>query len=128
MLFSCEKEIEITEPGNLLPKTVMEDSSLPSIEANGARLHSQAFGPEDSTLVICIHGGPGDNYQYLLNTISLADQGYRMVYYDQLGAGLSERKPKSYFTGFGSDGIDRIFYDELKAVIVIGCYNHFAIQ
>jgi len=59
----------------------------------------------------------GANFQYLLNTISLADEGYRMVYYDQVGSGLSERKPKSYYTSFGANGINKIFYDELKAVI-----------
>lgn len=117
LLVSCEKKNEINDPDSLVPKTVVEDPGLPSIEANGAKLHAQAFGPQDSTLVICIHGGPGDNYQYLLNTISLANEGYRMVYYDQVGAGLSERKPKSYYTSFGANGINNIFYDELKAVI-----------
>lgn len=117
LFVSCDKELDINEPGNLVPKTVMEDASLPSIEANGAKLHSQAFGPKDSTLIVCIHGGPGDNYQYLLNTISLVDKGYRVVYYDQVGSGLSERKPKSYYSSFGADGINKVFYDELKAVI-----------
>jgi len=58
LLVSCEKELEINEPGNLVPKTVVEDANLPSIEVNGAKLHAQAFGPKDSTLIVCIHGGP----------------------------------------------------------------------
>jgi len=58
LIFSCTKERYIDAPGNLVPKTVDQDATLPSISINGALLHSEAFGPEDSTLIICIHGGP----------------------------------------------------------------------
>ena len=115
--FSCSKEKYIDEPGNLVPKTVDQDATLPSILVNGALLHSQAFGPEDSTLIICIHGGPGGDYRYMLNCKTLATKGYRVVFYDQRGAGLSQRFPKSWYKSQGSDAINKIFYDELKGVI-----------
>ncbi|MBC8645360.1 hypothetical protein H9W95_19015 [Flavobacterium lindanitolerans] len=57
LLFSCGEELSIDEPGNLVPKTVTQDTSLPTIYANGAWLHSEAFGPEDGTMIIAIHGG-----------------------------------------------------------------------
>ena len=33
-----------SEPGNLVPRTVVEDASLPAIEMNGARFHAQTLG------------------------------------------------------------------------------------
>ncbi|MFZ2782855.1 MAG: alpha/beta fold hydrolase [Sediminibacterium sp.] len=114
---SCTKERYIDEPGNLLPKTVMEDENLPSLTVNGAKLHSEAFGPKDSTLIICIHGGPGGDYRYMLNCKTLATKGCRVVFYDQRGAGLSQRFPKSWYKSQGSDALNKIFYDELKGVI-----------
>lgn len=114
---SCEKEKYINEPGNLVPKTVMEDFTIPAIDINGAKLHAQAFGPVDSTLIICIHGGPGGNYKYLLNCKSLANKGYRVVFYDQRGSGLSQRFSKEWYVSHGADVLDKTFYDDLKGII-----------
>lgn len=104
------------EPGNLVPLTVTEDTNLPAIEVNGARLHSEAFGPVDSTMVICIHGGPGADYRYMLNCMSLAAHGYRVIFYDQSGSGLSQRFDAVYYTSRGEAALD-IMYDELAGVI-----------
>lgn len=117
LCFSCRKEKLIDEPGNLVPKTVMEDFTIPAIDINGAKLHAQAFGPVDSTLIICIHGGPGGNYKYLLNCKSLADKGYRVVFYDQRGSGLSERFNKEWYLSHGENAVTETFYKELKGVI-----------
>lgn len=116
-LSSCKKEKFINEHGNLVPKTVTEDLTLSSIHVNGVKLHAQAYGHKDSTLIVVIHGGPGTGFRYMLNCKSLADKGYRVVFYDQVGSGLSERLPKEWYINHGANAIDKVFYDELKSVI-----------
>lgn len=116
MLFSCTKERMISEPGNLVPRTVEQDASLPSITVNGVKLHSEAFGHPDSTMIVCIHGGPGGDYRYMLNAKELSGYGYRVVFYDQRGSGLSERFSRSSYTSLGLGALD-LFYNDLGAVI-----------
>ena len=67
LLSSCEPELSIHEPGNLVPRTVDQDSSLPSIKVNGAQLHSEAFGNPNDPMIVVLHGGPGIDYRHLLN-------------------------------------------------------------
>jgi proline iminopeptidase len=110
LLISCEPELSIHEPGNLVPKTVDQDSGLPSINVNGAQLHSEAFGNPNDPMIVVLHGGPGSDYRHLLNCKELADYGYRVVFYDQRGAGLSERFPHSSYTM-------QVAYDDLNGVI-----------
>ena len=45
-IISCKKEKlhDFDEPGNLVPKTVVEDPLLPRIEVNGTTLHGETFG------------------------------------------------------------------------------------
>ena len=116
LFFSCTKERLITEPGNLVPLTVDQDPSLPSITVNGAMLHSEAFGDPDSTMIVFIHGGPGSDYRYILHGKDLADYGYRVVFYDQRGSGLSQRFSKGSYTTMELGALDLI-YDELSGVI-----------
>lgn len=110
LLGACTKERTINEPGNLVPKTVDLDPELPSITVNGARLHAEAFGNPADPLVVVLHGGPGADYRYLLNCRTLADEGFRVVFYDQRGAGLSQRFPRSVYTM-------QLAFDDLTAVI-----------
>ena len=109
-LSACTKERQINEPGMLVPKTVVEDLSLPSITVNGTQLHAQTFGDKDNAMVIFLHGGPGADYQNGLAVKQLASNGYYVVFYDQRGSGLSKRHKKESFT------IQQMF-DDLSAVI-----------
>ena len=43
--------------------------------------------------VICLHGGPGANSLYLKPLEQLAASGRRVIFYDQLGCGKSDRGP-----------------------------------
>ena len=108
---SCEeKDLEINEPGKLVPKTVVEDPSLPSISVNGTTLHSESYGNPDSALVIFLHGGPGSDYRNGLNVKQLADDGYYVIFYDQRGTGLSQRHNKDVYS-------IQLYLDDLTAVI-----------
>jgi proline iminopeptidase len=98
MTVACKKgELDPNEPGNLVPLTVVEDSSIPAIEVNGTKLHAEAFGHPDSALLLVLHGGPGADYRYLLNCKAFADAGFRVVFYDQRGSGLSQRHSKDSY-------------------------------
>jgi proline iminopeptidase len=110
---SCQKEKLITEQGNLVPKTVDQSPNLPSITINGAKLHAESFGNADSALIIVLHGGPGSDYRSLLKCKEFANQGFRVIFYDQRGSGLSQRFPKSSYS-------IQIMLDELTGVI-----NHY---
>ena len=71
--------------------TVTDDPALPAVDILGIRLHGEAYGPEDGPAVIVLHGGPGGDYRSLLPLAALAEDGLRVQFYDQRGAGLSER-------------------------------------
>lgn len=117
-----------TEPGNLVPKTVAEDASLPAITINGTRLHAQTFGNPANPVIIFLHGGPGGDYRSLLRMAerysgySLTDN-YFLVFWDQRGAGLSERQNRHVLTIDQYDAdlaaiADR--YSPTRPVILIG--------
>jgi proline iminopeptidase len=107
--FSCT-EIDPNELGALVPKTVDQDATLPSISVNGTMLHAETFGNPNNSMVIFLHGGPGADYRNALNVKQLADNGYFVVFYDQRGAGLSKRHKKNIYTM-------QIMIDDLNAII-----------
>jgi proline iminopeptidase len=110
LLIGCTKGKRITEEGNLVPKTVEHDPSLPAIPINSTLLHAEAFGDADSALLIILHGGPGADYRSLLNCKAFANQGYRVIFYDQRGSGLSKRHAKNQYSL-------QLMYDDLSAII-----------
>jgi L-proline amide hydrolase len=52
-------------------------------------------GPADGArpAVVVVHGGPGSTHDYLLSLAGLADRGWPVVHYDQLGNGGSTHLP-----------------------------------
>jgi L-proline amide hydrolase len=45
------------------------------------------------TPVVILHGGPGATHNYTLRMARLSEQGWPVIHYDQLGAGLSTHLP-----------------------------------
>jgi proline iminopeptidase len=109
LLTACD-ELDPREPGLLVPLTVDQDSSLPSITVNGTLLHSESFGDSANPMVVVLHGGPGSDYRYLINCKVLASKGFYVVFYDQRGSGLSKRERKSSYSL-------QLMLDDLTAVI-----------
>jgi proline iminopeptidase len=65
-----------------------EEGTLP---VNGYRFYWKSAGaPGAKGTVLALHGGPGATHDYLLAFNDLAEHGYRVVYYDQLGCGRSD--------------------------------------
>jgi proline iminopeptidase len=98
------------DPGNLVPKTVTEDPTLPQIEINGAHLHAETFGDPTAPTVVVLHGGPGEDYRSMLGLQALASDGYRVVFWDQRGTGLSERFDFGTYTMTG-------YLEDLRQVV-----------
>jgi proline iminopeptidase len=99
---SCDI-LEPGDPGNLVPPTVAEDASLPTIEMNGSLFHVETFGNPANPVIVFLHGGPGGDYRSMLRMAerhdgySLVDE-YFVVCWDQRGAGLSKRHDKDLLT------------------------------
>ena len=64
------------------------------IEVSGHELFVKSVGEARKGTVVCLHGGPGSTHDYMMPIADLAEHGYRVVLYDQLGCGRSER-PKN---------------------------------
>lgn len=108
-LSSCDT-LEPNDPGLLVPLTVDEDSSLPSIFVNGTHLHAETFGNPGDPMIVVLHGGPGGDYRSMLTCSRFAADGYFVVFYDQRGSGLSRRHSGDVYT-------TQLFVDDLDAVI-----------
>lgn len=68
-----------------------EDSSSDGYrEILGYRLYYKSYGNSNTETVLCLHGGPGNSHVYILPLKDLAERGFRVVFYDQLGCGKSE--------------------------------------
>jgi proline iminopeptidase len=61
----------------------------------GYRIYYKSIGRPSKGTVLCLHGGPGGRHWSMIDMADLASLGYRVVWYDQLGCGKSE-KPRSY--------------------------------
>jgi len=117
LTFSSCEDLDFEENGVLVPLTVTEDVSLPSISIDGVLLHSETFGNPADPMLLVIHGGPGADYRSLLKYKQLANDSMYVVFYDQRGSGLSQRIDASEYTNV------QVFIDELDGVI-----NHYRQQ
>ncbi len=108
---ACSELADPVAPGALVPMTVDEDPSLPSLAINGTLLHVESFGNPADPIIVMIHGGPGADYRSLLEATAFANDGFFVVFYDQRGTGLSQRLDASDF-----DDV-QIMIDDLDALI-----------
>lgn len=83
---------------NTLPPTVDEDERLPGIAIRDTYLHSEAFGNPEDTMLLFLHDGPFGDYKSALYLRALAQEQFRVVFYDQRGCGLSQRSYKWRYT------------------------------
>jgi L-proline amide hydrolase len=64
--------------------------------------------------VVAVHGGPGSTHDYLLNLAALADEGWPVVHYDQLGNGgsthLPDRGPEFWTPQLFLDELDNLVH------------------
>lgn len=113
-LTACEV-YDPSQAGNLVPKTVDEDPTLPSIALAGTVFHYETFGDPSKPVIVFLHGGPGGDYRDQLplknryGGYALTDD-YFLVFWDQRGSGLSRRHDCSVFT------LDRVDAD-LEALV-----------
>ena len=110
-LAACSELADPAAPGSLVPRTVDQDPSIPSLLVNGTLLHIETFGDPADPIIVMIHGGPGGDYRSLLEAKAFANDGFFVVFYDQRGTGLSERVDADQF-----DDV-QIMIDDLDALI-----------
>ena len=95
--------LDPAEDGNLVPRTADEDPSIPQLSFNGSTFHLETFGDPSAPVIVMLHGGPGGDFRDLLrlrdpvNGVRLEDS-HLLVFWDQRGAGLSQRHPAGEVT------------------------------
>jgi proline iminopeptidase len=101
-LAACDGINDPSQPGNLVPRTVDEDPTLPSLALAGTVFHYETFGDPSKPAIIFLHGGPGGDYRDLLRLKDRHDgyaltDDYFLVAWDQRGSGLSRRHDCAVF-------------------------------
>lgn len=68
----------------------LDDYSEGYVNILDRQLFFKSFGSGRAGTVLCLHGGPGSGHYLGIPMAQLARDGYRVVFYDQLGAGRSD--------------------------------------
>ena len=92
-LSSCDT-VDPSDPGYLVPKTVDEDASLPSIFLNYNHLHAETAGNPNDPILVALHGGPGGDYRYLLKYSEFSMDGFFVVFDHEEGVALGLQSAK----------------------------------
>ena len=69
----------------------MEEPSEGYVKVLGFNIYYRSFGRPEKGTVLALAGGPFDPHNYLLPMADLVQFGYRVIMYDQLGCGKSDR-------------------------------------
>jgi proline iminopeptidase len=79
------------------------------VEVMGYKLFYRSFGTGENVL-LCLHGGPGVPHYYLLSLAKLASDKLRVVFYDQLGVGSSDKPVHTSLFNIerGADEVDGV--------------------
>lgn len=90
-------------PDDLVPRTVAEDPTLPSIQLGDARFYLERRGAAEGTPIIFLAGGPGNDAEYMTRLAGpCGGEGlgarHPLVLWDQRGTGQSERFPDERLT------------------------------
>lgn len=75
---------------NHITDTVLTDPSLPRVNLNQNLFHAETHGDRNAPVLIVLHDGPGGDYRSLLPLKELSNEHF-VVFYDQIGSGLSPR-------------------------------------
>lgn len=105
-----------------IPKTTAADPTVSYTDINGYKFHTEVYGNKNLPTVVVVHGGPGADFAYLHPLSGLSGE-YRVVFYDQRGAGLSPREPaEEYNIDLFLRDLDDIvnIYSENSPVRLIG--------
>lgn len=129
--FSSCQTVDMSESGNLVPRTVDMDPALPSIVIKGEKFHGETFGDLRNPIFIFIPGGPGTDYSGLISKqgieplsrypnqrkpnqlnvgLNQLQKKFFCVFFDPRGAGLSPRYDK------GTHSLDQ-YHTDLKNII-----------
>ena len=91
------------------------------LTVSGFKLFYRGFGKGENVL-LCLHGGPGGTHDYLLPLGELGDDKIRVILYDQLGCGKSERpaEKSKYTIEYGVEEVE-----DLRQALNLGKINLF---
>lgn len=82
-----------------VPATLSTDAQLPTLTTPDFKVHGEIIGPDSlgspnspdkAPLIVVVHDGPGSDYRSLLPLKALSNT-HRILFYDQMGTGLSPR-------------------------------------